>query len=119
VDPRANHQKIANSNSPNQILFVIQRKTAKFLQKQFPHLVTQFPVCLRDLPFSELAPKFSNSQILSNSHTKPPISAFSRRPLIMGRRADLIFYVTRYNVTHLLIPFFIQDPFSHKFLKLS
>jgi hypothetical protein len=58
MNPRGLSTKTANLNSPSFILFAIQRKTAKFLQKIKPHLVTQFPVCLRVFPFSE--PPFEN-----------------------------------------------------------
>jgi hypothetical protein len=82
------------------------------------YLVTLFPVCLRVLPFSEVPPQKLNSQncfkFRPNDHN---FSSF-RSPIIKGRRPDLIFYVTRFNITHILIYFFIQNPFSHKFLKL-
>jgi hypothetical protein len=48
----------------------------------------------------------------------PQILAFSRRPLLKGPWADLIFYRDPFIVTHIPIFFFIHNPFSHKFLKL-
>jgi hypothetical protein len=54
VEPRPNFKKSLNLNSPQKILFAIQRKTAEFPQNIFLHLVTLFSVCSRLLPFSEL-----------------------------------------------------------------
>jgi hypothetical protein len=63
-----NPKKRVKSNSPNIILFTIQRKTPKFPQNKKVHLVTLFLVHLRELPFSELGPKIPNPQKLSRSH---------------------------------------------------
>jgi hypothetical protein len=62
VESRVKPSKIPNPISPNNILFVKQRETVKFPQKLFLHLVTLIPVCLRDLPFSELGPKTQSTQ---------------------------------------------------------
>jgi hypothetical protein len=118
VDHRPKLQKTPNLNSPKQILFTNQRKTPNFPQDKKRQLVTLFSVYLRVLPFSE--PLFSKTQILKVP--KPaPIPLFlanSHRPIIKGPPPDLILYITRFNVTHILIPSLIQNPFSHKFLKL-
>jgi hypothetical protein len=119
VDLRTKTKKTTNLNSPKFILFAIQRKNAKFPQNIFLHLVTQFPVVLRVFPFSEISPKKPILQKLSNSLSIDPIlSHFSWVPFIKGRRADLIFYRHPFQLTYLPIFFFIQNPFSHKFLKL-
>jgi hypothetical protein len=116
---RPKTQKPPTLNSPNQILFAIQHKIVKFLQYKELHLVTQFSVCLRVFPFSEPPPKKSDQKTQSNPVQLTQIPPIPHGPIIKGLRADLILYVTRFNVTHILIHFFIQDPFSHKFLKLS
>jgi hypothetical protein len=96
VDLRPNPKKIPNSISPEKILFVKQRKIVKFPQKLFLHLVTLFLVCLRDLPFSELAQKIQSTQKTSNSYPTDLILAYSRRPIIKGLCADLILTATRF-----------------------
>jgi hypothetical protein len=95
VDPRVNPKKIPNSISSKKILFVKQRKIVKFPQKLFLHLVTLFLVCLRDLPFSELAQKIQSTQKSSNSYPIELILALPRRPIIKGLPTDLILSVTR------------------------
>jgi hypothetical protein len=80
--------------------------------------VTQFLVCLRVLPFSELVPKNSSTSKLSKPRPFDPVLSLFSPSLLKGLRPDLILSVTRFNETHLLIYFFIHNPFSHKFLKL-
>jgi hypothetical protein len=80
VEPRLHLQKSPNLNSLHLIFFVNQRKSLKFPQKQKPHLVTHFSVCLRDLPFSELSPKNLNPKNLFKPPPMTTISANSHRP---------------------------------------
>jgi hypothetical protein len=96
VGTRPNPKKNPIPNSPKQNLFVNQRETLKFLQKQKLQLVTQFSVHLRELPFSEPPPKNSNQSKLSKTPPIDLISANSRRPIIKGPHPDLILSVTRY-----------------------
>jgi hypothetical protein len=117
VDLRVKPQKSLNSNSPKRILFVKQREFPKFPQNKTLQLVTQFSVCLRVLPFSELSPKIQLTKNLFKTQSNPQNSAIFRSPIIKGLPADLILTATRFNITHLLIYFFIQKSFSHKFLK--
>jgi hypothetical protein len=65
--PAHKPKKSPNLNSPNPILFAIQRKTAEFPQNKKRHLATLFSVRLRVLPFSEFPPLKFQSQKLSNS----------------------------------------------------
>jgi hypothetical protein len=95
VDPRSNPSITPISNSPKIFLFVIQRKSLKFPQIKFLHLVTLFPVCLRVLPFSELLLKKFQTLKLPKFHPIPHFLALSRRPIIKGLRPDLILSVTR------------------------
>jgi hypothetical protein len=118
VDSHPKTSKIPNSNSPQRNLFVNQREFPKFPQNSFIQLVTQFPVCLRELPFSELGPKTQKPKLQSNFHSNPQKLASFHGPIIKGRRADLIFYRHPFQLTYFPISFFIQNPFSHKFLKL-
>jgi hypothetical protein len=111
VDSRPKHQKSSNLNSPQKILFVKQRKSLKFLQNKKVQLATQFSVRLRVLPFSDQPPKFPISQKLSRFPSIDQFPSPSRRPIIKGLRTDLIFFVTRFNITHFPIYFFIQDSF--------
>jgi hypothetical protein len=74
VDHRVKSQKTSNPNSPIQILFAIQRKITKFPQCKVFHLVTQFSVHLRELPFFERSPK--------NSQTQNPFQNLSKWPKI-------------------------------------
>jgi hypothetical protein len=117
AEPRAKLQKTSNSNSPNQILFVDQRKTVKFPQNKFLHLVTHFSVCLREHPFSEPSLKNPKPKIRFNPVQSASNSSFLTVPLLRDRELTLINRVSRFNVTHLLIFLFIQNTFSHKFLK--
>jgi hypothetical protein len=90
VDPRAKSKKRVNPNSPNNILFVIQRKISKFPQNIVLHLVTLFSVCLRVLPFFEHSPKkFQTSNLFKPRSTDPIIGSFSPS-LIRGPRPVLI-----------------------------
>jgi hypothetical protein len=93
VDPRANSQKRSKLNSSHQILFVKQRRTAKFPQNIVLHLVTLFPVELRVLPFSELSPKNSKPQIFLKFLQLTQKLAYSRSPIIKGRRT-VLFYLS-------------------------
>jgi hypothetical protein len=78
VDPRPKPQKIANLNSSNQFLFVIQHKILKFPQNKILQLVTQFSVCLRVFPFSELDLQNSKTPNSFNPHSIDPVfSLFS------------------------------------------
>jgi hypothetical protein len=88
MKPRGPSTKTANLNSPNNILFAIQRKTAKFLQKIKPQLVTQFPVCLRVLPFSEPLLKTSAKNSLPIPTKSPKFPQFLAVPIIKGPQAD-------------------------------
>jgi hypothetical protein len=117
VDPRVKSQNRPKSKPPILILFGNQRKIPKFPQNIFLQLVTLFSVYLRVLPFSEVQPKTRKPKNLSNFRSIPSNLAHSRRPIIKGLRPDLIFYRYPLNVTHILIYFFIQYSFSHKFLK--
>jgi hypothetical protein len=96
VGPRPKPQKSPILNSPIKFLFAKQREILKFLQNKKRHLVTLFLVSLRVFPFSELDPKKFQTQNQFNSGQTTLISAISHRPIIKGRRADLIFFVTRY-----------------------
>jgi hypothetical protein len=84
VASRPNPQKIATLNSPNIILFAIQRKTAKFLQYKKLHLVTQFSVCLRVLPFSEPPFQKSGQKTATNPVQLTKIPPFLMVPIIKG-----------------------------------
>jgi hypothetical protein len=57
--------------------------------------VTLFSVILRVFPFSKLSPKNPIPKKVPNPIHLTAIPALSRRPIIKGRRADLIFFVTR------------------------
>jgi hypothetical protein len=96
VDNRPKPQKNTNLNSPKSILFAIQRKIPRFPQEQKLQLATLFPVCLRELPFSELAPKIQIPKNHSKTASIPVKLALSRRPIIKGPHTDLILSVTRY-----------------------
>jgi hypothetical protein len=111
--------KSPKSQRPQPILFAIQCKFSNSPKYTNVQLVTLFPVQLRVLPFSDDSSKNPRSQTQSKTHPIGPFYLASSQSLIKGLRPDLILFVIRFNVTHLLIPFFIQDPFSHKFLKLS
>jgi hypothetical protein len=88
VEPPVKNSKITKPNSPNNILFVKQRKSLRFPQKQEPHLVTLIPVCLREHPFFELSPKNPNFHSnLSNCHSKAQNPAYLVVP-IKGPPAD-------------------------------
>jgi hypothetical protein len=117
VEPRVKPKKTPKSDSPNSILFVNQRRILKFPQNTNVQLVTLFPVDLRVLPFSEFPLKKSKPQNLFNSYPFDPNLSLFSRSLIRGPPTDLILFVTRFNITHILIYFFIQYSFSHKFLK--
>jgi hypothetical protein len=95
VELRPEPQKNPNLNSPKEILFVIQRKTAEFPQDKNLHLATQFSVCLRVLPFWKDSPKNPNLKIQSISGQTTINLALSRRPIIKGLPTDLILLVTR------------------------
>jgi hypothetical protein len=69
VELRPEPQKNPNLNSPKEILFVIQRKTAEFPQDKNLQLVTLFLVCLRVLPFWKDSPK--KSQPKNPVHLRP------------------------------------------------
>jgi hypothetical protein len=117
VGIRPNPKKTPIPNSPKKILFVKQRENLKFLQNIKVQLVTLISVYLRMLPFSDRPPKSPiNQKIPKPQPNDPNLSSF-HSPIIKGRPADLILYVTRFNITHILIYFFIQKSFSHKFLK--
>jgi hypothetical protein len=88
VDHRAKHQKTPISNSPKKILFVNQRKTIKFPQNKFLHLVTLFLVDSRELPFSESSFGTLIPKNLSNPEQKAQNSPISHGPIIKGLRAD-------------------------------
>jgi preprotein translocase subunit SecG len=77
-------------DSPKPNLFVNQRETPKFLQNIFLQLATLFLVCLRVFPFSKNSPKKSNHSKVPKPHPVDPFFSPSRRPIIKGRRADLI-----------------------------
>jgi hypothetical protein len=95
VGTRPNPKKKPIPNSPIKNLFVKQRETLKFPQKQKLQLVTLFSVRLRQLPFSEPPQKNSNQSKLSKTPPIDLISAHSRRPIIKGPPPDLILFVTR------------------------
>jgi hypothetical protein len=111
VEPRPKVQKTSNPNSPQNILFVNQREIVKFPQNKELHLVTLFPVVLREHPFSEFAPSKSSTKNLFNSPSVDPILSLFSSSLIRGPHADLILFVRRFTVTHFLIYFFIQESF--------
>jgi hypothetical protein len=69
VELRPEPQKNPNLNSPKNILFVIQRKTAEFPQDKNLHLATLFSVCLRVFPFWKDSPK--KSQPKNPVHLRP------------------------------------------------
>jgi hypothetical protein len=104
-NPYPKPQNQPDSNSPKPILFTNQRKTSNSPKNIKLHLVTLFPVCLRLYPFSEFSSKTHN---LSKSFQSQPIplklSPFSPS-LIRGQRSDLILFVIRFNVTHIIISF--------------
>jgi hypothetical protein len=116
VEPMGKPLKIPNSNSPLLILFAIQRETVKFPQNSLFHLVTQFPVYLRVLPFSDFPPKAQFFQNLFNPLNWPSFWPILVVPLL--RDGGLSYFICHpFIVTHILIYFFIQYSFSHKFLK--
>jgi hypothetical protein len=119
VDPRLKLKKTSNPNSSKKILFAKQRETLKFPQNRKVQLVTLFSVHLRVFPFSDQPQKIQFPKKFPSFLQLTHNSAHLVVPFIKGLRTDLILFVTRSNITHLLISFFIQDPFSHKFLKLS
>jgi hypothetical protein len=99
--------------------FAIQRGNNNSPKNIILQLVTLFPVYLRAFPLFEHSPKNTIPQNQFKFPPNPQNSAHSHSPIIKGPLADLILLVTRFIVTHILIYSFIQDPFSHKFLKLS
>jgi hypothetical protein len=119
ADSRPKPKKSLNPNSPKPILFVNQRRTPKFPQNIKPHLVTLFSVVLREHPFSEPGLQKIQLSNLPNSHAIDHNFSHLSPSYIKGTTDCLILTATRFNVTHIPIFFFTQDPFSRKLLKLS
>jgi hypothetical protein len=82
ADSRPKTKKTVNLNSPNSILFVIQRKISEFLHYKKRHLVTLFSVCLRVFPFSKNSPKTQFTQNFSNLGQSTTIQLFFVVPLL-------------------------------------